>query len=541
MHAYSHRKKDKNGVYPRVSASPSTTPAKATRLVLAVFLLLTAIPACRPTMPPTGTLVYGINTQPNTLNPLLAPDIVSRWAIELVFDGLVDVNERLDVVPALAQRWQVSPDGLTWSFDLRRGVRWHDGAPFTASDVQFTYAAIFDPAAKSTLPRSDYQNIARIETPDEHTARFVLKEQDASLLSKLTLGIVPQHLLAGQDLSRSDFNRSPVGTGPFVLQEWLSLQYLRFAANPAYFGGRPGLQSLIWRIVPDTTALLLQLPTGEVDGALVESPEDAARLAAQGLKTYGVSGGNVQISLQLANELFQDVNVRRALALALDRPGIIAGLLNGQGTLSAGDILPTSWAYNPQAAELYPYDPAQARALLAQAGWQPGPDGLLTKDGRKLAFTLVTDAGNHLRQQIAVTVREQWRAIGVAVDLSFVERNTFVSEYVLKGKFQAALLQSSVRADPDLSRRFHSRSIQSGQNFLNYSNSSLDSLLDRALRLNTPAERAPLYRQAQLILAQDVPQINLFYPTIYYVFKADVQGLKPSSMSVFWNAQAWAR
>jgi peptide/nickel transport system substrate-binding protein len=526
----------------RSSASSLTTPAKAIRLVLALLLLLAFLPSCRPIRQPMGTLVYGISTQPNTLNPLTAPDIVSRWAIELVFDGLVDVNERLEIVPALAQSWQVSPDGLTWSFDLRRGVRWHDGTPFTASDVQFTYQAIFDPAAKSTLPRSDYQAIARLETPDDTTVRFILKEPDASFLSKLTLGIVPQHLLAGQDLSSADFNRYPVGTGPFVLQEWLSGQHLRFTANPAYFGGRPGLESIVWRIVPDSTALLMQLPTGEVDGALVDEPEDVARLTAEGkLKAYGVPGGNVQISLQLANDIFQDVRVRRALALALDRPGMIAGLLGGQGTLSAGDILPASWAYNPQAADLYPYDPAQARALLAQAGWQPGADGILTKDSRRLAFTLATDAGDHLRQGIALTVQQQWRAIGVAVDLDFVERNTFVLEYVLKGQFQAALLQSSVRVDPDLSRRFHSRSIQSGQNFLNYHNPALDDLLDQALRVTTPAERAPLYRQAQLILAQDVPQINLFYPTAYYVFQADIQGIKPSAMSVFWNAQVWAR
>ena len=529
---------------------PGLAHPRALLCLAAAIVALVPLPGCQPYRPlPTGGLVYAGTTQPNSLSPLTSPDIVSRGAVELVFDGLVDVNERLEIVPALARSWQVSADGLSWTFELRRGVRFHDGTPFTSADVTATYDAILDPGGGSTLPRSDYAGITRVEAPDEQTVRFTLQEPDASLLSKLTVGIcaASPRRLAQDGILRTPAPtaRCSVGTGPFILQEWRPGQHLLFAANPDYYAGPPGLATLTWEVVPDPASLLVLLQNSEADGALVETPEEAAILTAlpspRAFTAYAVTGGNAQISLQMADDLFQDVRVRQALALALDRRAMLAGLLGGQGILSAGDILPISWAYNPQAAELYPYDPAQARALLEQAGWRPGPDGALTQDRRRLAFTLSTDAGSRLRREIALTVRQQWRQIGADVDVAFVERNTFVVDRVLKGQFQAALLQSSVRVDPDLSRRFHSRAIQSGQNFLGYRNPLLDELLDTALRAPDAAQRAPLYQQAQMLLARDVPQINLFYPTAFYCFRNEIQGLKPSATSLFWNVQEWRR
>jgi peptide/nickel transport system substrate-binding protein len=295
-------------------------------------------------------------------------------------------------------------------------------------------------------------------------------------------------------------------------------------------------------VVPDPSAMLLLLQTGGIDGALVETPQDADRLTTDGrLRAYPVDGGNLQVSLRLSDPLFQDVRVRRALALAVDRPGMISGLVGGRGILSAGDILPVSWAFNAAAALTNPYDPVEARRLLGEAGWAPGGDGIVTKDGRRLAFTLFTDTGSQLRREIALVLRQNWQAIGAAAELELVERNTLVADRVLKGQFQAALLQSSARVDPDLSRRFHSRAIQSGQNFLGYANPVLDNLLDRALLAPMPAARAPLYLEAQELLARDLPQIDLFYPTVYYVIRADIGGIRPSAMGPFWNVEEWER
>lgn len=511
-------------------------------LALTMLVALATIAGCG-VRGASRDLIFGVPTQPNSLDPLAAPDIYSQWATGLIYDGLVDLNDRLEVVPALATSWQASDDGLIWTFALRHDVRWHDGSILTAQDVRRTYEAILDPAALVTLPRSDFQSIERVETPDDWTVRLILRQPDASLLTKLTVGIARRR--SGSLTASTAPARAPgelTGTGPFVLEQWVSGERLVFRANGDYFGGAPGLDRLIWQVAPSGSSLVILLQNGGIDAGPVDSPLDEDRLIAAGnLRAYPIDGGNVQVSLRTSDPLFDDVRVRRALALAVDRQAMIASLLNGRGMLSAGDIPPTSWAYNPAAASLNPYDPNLARALLAEAGWQPDSGGVLARDGRRLAFTLSTDTGSQLRQDVALTLRQDWQTVGAAVELEFVERNVFVTERVLKGQFQAALLQSSVRADPDLSRRFHSRAIRSGQNFLAYSNPDLDDVLDRALVATSAAARAPLYQEAQRLLARDVPQINLFYPTGYYVVRADIGGIRPSAMSPFWNVEEWGR
>ncbi len=517
-------------------------PRAAGRLVAVLVLVaLLASPGCGGGGAPRS-LSFGLRTEPNSLDPLMAPDIYSQWATGLVYDGLVEINDRLEVIPALAASWDVSDDGLVWRFALRRDVRWHDGTVLTAADVRRTYEAILDPAGAVTLPRSDFQSIARVETPDDWSVNLVLRQPDASLLSKLTVGIAkrpsPKTETSVPGRTAGDW----IGTGPFKLSEWVSGERLVFQANGDYYAGAPGLNRLIWQVVPSESSLVVLLQTGGIDGGQIDTPSAVDLLASgEQIRAYPTDGGNLQVSLRTDDPLFADARLRRALALALDRPAMISGLLNGRGVLSAGDIPPSSWAYSAAAASLNPYDPEKARALLAEAGWQPGDGGVLARGGDRLKFTLSTDAGSELRRDVALTLRQYWRAVGADMELEIVDRNTFVVDRVLKGRFQAALLQSSVRADPDLSRRFHSRAIRSGQNFLAYSNPILDSLLDRALVSSTATVRAPLYEEAQILLARELPQINLFYPTVYYVVRGDIAGIRPSPVSPFWNVEEWGR
>jgi peptide/nickel transport system substrate-binding protein len=497
--------------------------------------------ACRPN-PGYGedTVLYGIATQPVRLNPITQPDIVSRWAIELVFDGLVDVDDHLNLIPALATSWESSSNGLAYTFHLRHDVKWQDGQPFTADDVKFTYDTIRDPDTTPTIAKSDYAAIAAIEVPDDYTVVFKLNQPDASLPSKLVTGIAPRHLLEGQDLATTGFNRQPVGTGPFRLESWRSDQELTFVANPEYFGGKPRLKQLVWKIVPDTSTLAVQLLSRDLDGAAIAEPRDFQRARrAPSLTTYSVLGGDFQISLQLQNPMFQDRQVRQALAYGLDKQAMVDKIMGGAAVIATSDILPDSWAYEPD-VNTYPYDPARARQMLAAAGWQPGPDGILVKDGQPLRFQLLTDAGDELRKEIALFVQQQWAEIGVGAQVVFVERNTLIFEQLLKGQFEAALLQSSVRVDPDLSRRFHSRSIGAGQNFLGYSNPKVDALLDQGLEVQDQASRKAIYAQVQRLMAEDVPQIPLFYTNTGYAFRSDLKGVRPSSMSPFWNVEAWS-
>lgn len=285
--------------------------------------------------------------------------------------------------------------------------------------------------------------------------------------------------------------------------------------------------------------LVVQLLKGEVQVAPVLNPADVAAVESSGrLLSRDVLEGNTQISLQLKNPLFQDDRVRRALAHAIDRPALIQGILQGAAVPSVSDIVPSSWAYS-EAAPSYPFDPGRARALLAEAGWTPGPQGILEKEGKALTFNLYTDAGHKAREQVVLAVAQYWRDVGVDAKVDLQERNSFVSQRILKGDFDAALPQSSVQVDPDLSRRFHSGSIKSGQNFLNYSSPEADRLLERALATSDQQVRKQLYTELQQLLASDLPQISLYYPESRYAFDRRIQGARPSPASLFWNVESW--
>lgn len=513
---------------------------KLIRVALPLLLALSLL-ACAPQQTARSTsVVYGSTFEPNTLNPITAPDIVSRSMIEMIFDGLVCADDQMQIHGELATDWSVSPDGKVWTFHLRRGVKWHDGRDFTADDVKFTYDTVIDPNTKPTVAKSDYADLRQVEVVDPYTVRFHLSKPNAAFLSRLVLGIAPKHLLEGQDLATATFNRQPVGTGPFMFESWSRGEKVMLKANPSYFKGKPRIDQLTWKIVPDSSMLAIQALNGEVDGAPIYGPADTAAIRSSGkMALYESLEGNTQISLQLKNPLFQDVRVRQALAHGIDVRALIDKVMMGAAVPATSDILPGSWAYNPNVAA-YPYDPARAAALLAEAGWARGSDGILTKDGRRFSISLMTDAGHKAREQVMMAVQQYWADLGIEAKVGVQERNSFVMQKVLKGDFDAVLLQSSVQIDPDLSRRFHTNSIQNGQNFLNYSNREVDRLLERALLTTDTEERKQSYYEVQRIMAEDLPQIPLFHPKTTYAFKPSLTGIKPSPVNIFWNAEEWA-
>ena len=509
-------------------------------LPLALLAVLLVLSGCAsPSRGERNTLIYGTPFEPNTINPITAPDVVSRTVIEMIFDGLVAADEQLNLRGELATGWDTSPDGKSWVFHLREGVRWHDGEPFTAEDVKFTYETVIDPATTPTVAKADYAGIAGIDVIDSHTIRFRLEAPNAAFLSRLVLGIGPKHLLEGEDLATTPFNQHPVGTGPFAFERWSKGESIVLRRNAGYFGSQPKLQEIIWKIVPDSSMLAIQAANGEVDGAPLFNPRDAERMRTSAQSTiFETFEGNTQISLQMSNPLFQDVRVRQALALGIDTREIIDRVMQGSAVVATSDISPASWAYEPN-VPTYPYDPARARMLLEEAGWKRGPAGVLERDGKPFRITLMTDAGHKVREQVMLAVRQYWEDLRIEVTTGVQERNSFVFQRVLKGDFDAVLLQSSVQIDPDISRRFHSRSILNGQNFLNYSNSEVDQLLDEGLVTSNQPARREIYSEVQKLLAEDLPQISLFYPKATYAFNPAIGGVLPSPANLFWNAEEW--
>ncbi|PYM57547.1 MAG: peptide-binding protein [Candidatus Rokuibacteriota bacterium] len=421
------------------------------RVLGSLLVVLLGFAAPCPARAAGKEMVIGFLGDATSLNPLVATDGQSYIAEWPMFDSLLELDQNLNVRPLLAESWEVSRDGLTYTFKLKKGVRWHDGKPFTARDVAFTFYAVLDP--KVTTPHRAYfdalvgfpeltnkdnpkrpEDLAQkpIEVLDDYTVRFRLRYPYGAFLAVLVnprAGIIPEHLLKGVDLNTAEFNRKPVGTGPFRFVEWRRGERLVMEANAQYHGGRPALDRLIYRVIPDAVVLLQELRAGGVD--FIESPPltEVARLKqTQGLQVL-VADNTSYNYLGYRQDLppFDDMRVRRAFYHAVDSGTLIRQVLQGYAAPATGQFPPSSWAFDPS-VKGYPFDPARAKALLAEAGWKPGPDGVLVKDGKRLSFSLRHDQANQAVKDTAVVLQEYLKNVGAEARLEPLDWPTFVKK-----------------------------------------------------------------------------------------------------------------
>ena len=314
----------------------------------------------------------------------------------LLFSGLTARDGENKIIPGLAEKWEYDRDSLTYTFTLRKGVKWHDGEPFTAADVKFTLEAILAPENLSEIA-SNYEDIAAIETPDDHTVRITLSSPNAAMLDYLAIGILPKHLLEGRDLVTDPFNQAPVGTGPYKLVAWDAGQSIVLERNPDYYAGTPKIGRIIFKIVPDEKARAMQLRSGELDLAQV-SPQDARSFGdAEGFTVYDMKTSDYRGVLYNFNHpLFAKYReLPNALSYAVDRQAIVDSVLLGKGRPAYSPL--QSGPYNNPAVEKFQYDPVKTRAMLEAAGWRQGSDGVYQKDGDRLAFTIHCPEGDPVR------------------------------------------------------------------------------------------------------------------------------------------------
>lgn len=465
-----------------------------------------------------GQVVFGVLGEPTTLDPLFATDSTAGDIFGLVFNRLLKIDPlTLEPEPDLAASYGVSADGLVYTFHLRPGVTWQDGQPLTAEDVRFTFAAFGNPATGS--PRAgDFARVAAVEVVDPLTVRIRLSEVYSPFLRNVAAAypILPAHRLAGiaaQKLRESGFGRDPLGTGPFRLETWRPGEYVALAANPRYFEGAPYLDRVVFRIIPDQNTLLTQLLSGEIDVDLAVRPQDIAVIERQpNLRLVEFDGlSYTYIGFNLRHPILRERLVRRAIGYAIDRQGIVDHILLGRGRVANGPFPPRSWAYNPNGPD-FTYDPEEARRLLDEAGWRPGPDGIRTKDGRPLRFRLSTNQGNRVREQLVAVLQQQLREVGIGVQPETVEWSRFIDDMVQPGRFDAIVLSWSLSADPDNRTIFHSSQFPPGLNSGFYANPTVDRLLDEGARVQSEAERRAIYHQVQAEMFRDPPYIFLYYP-----------------------------
>lgn len=534
-------------------------------IVLMLTILVIVSAGCSPreeTLPPEkkkvviqqgGQLKYGSLQEPNTLNPLLSDLLATAEAGRLLFSGLIITGDKGEWIPDLAvdvptaANGGVSPDGLTLTYRLRQGVMWHDGTPFTADDVKFTWQLIMNRKV-NIVSRDGYDRISSVETPDKYTVVVKFRQYYAPYLTLFTT-ILPKHKLENAgDINKATFNRAPIGTGPFKFKEWQVAEAIIFEANPNYYRGKPALDSIVYKIIPEPNILLTQLKTGELDvvsNIPFSSLEQVKAMA--GVRTViAPTMFWEHMDFNLDNALFQDARVRKAIALAIDRQVIISNVLKGVASPAYGDQSPLSWGYNP-IQQPPARDVDAARELLSQAGWKPGPDGLMTKENKKLAFSLMIPAGNKQREQTAQKIAEQLKDIGVTVELRPIDATAFFGDVLKTRRFETALYAWVAGLDPDNLNLWNSRKIPApangyeGQNYPGWRNPEVDKLTDLGVKTVDIAARKDIYFRIQDLIREEYPVVPLYFRGNIDAVKATVANYQPNPTPSgnLWNAWQW--
>ena len=478
------------------------------------------------------------------LIPFLADDSASGSICGLVFNGLTKTDKDLNVVGDLAKKWQISKGGRVITFELREGLMWHDGEPLTADDVKFTYDALMDPRNNCPYTAS-YSDIERIEVLGPHKIRFVYKNAYAPALLKLGMGIIPQHILEGENLRKSAFKRKPVGSGPYIFEKWKTDEYIILRSNPDYFEHRPYVDRYVARVIPDQAVQYLELITGGIDTMGLTPYQYKYRTNTTRFKErfdgYNyLSQGYTYIGYNLEDPLFADRRVREALSHAVDKNQIIEGVLFGLGEVCTGPFLKGSPYYSADAAE-YAYDPEKAKELLKEAGWSDTDgDGILDKDGNPFKFKLITNQGNKVREDVATLVQRQWSQLGIEVEIQIIAWASFIDQFVDKKNFQALILGWSLPVDPDCYNVWHSEaSKEGGLNFISYNNREVDGLIEEGRREFDVKKRAKIYKRIHEIIADEAPYTFLFFPYATPAVSKRFRGIEPAPAGIGHNFIDW--
>jgi len=477
------------------------------------------------------------------LNPVIANDGSSGTINDQIFNGLVKYDKDIKLIGDLAERWTVSNSGKTITFYIRKGVKWHDGVEFTAEDCLFTYQKFIDPNV-ATPYSSSYTDISKAEVLNKYVFRVTYKEPFSPALESWAVGMLPKHLLEGKDINTDQFNRNPVGTGPYKFREWVSGQKIVLDANKDYFEGRPNIDQFIYRIIPDSSTMFQELLSGGVDMMGLNPLQylrksETRRIRENYVKFRYPANAFTYMGYNLRNPLFSEIKVRQALSYAINRKNIIDGILLGLGRPCTGPFSYVSWAYNPN-ARTYNYDPERARRMLAAAGWKDrNSDGILEKDGKPFRFTIMTNQGNNERIRTAEIIQQNMKALGIEVNIRVMEWQAFL-EQIDKRAFDAIILGWSMGRDPDIYDIWHSSKTKKGEyNFIGYKNPEVDRLLVEGRRTFDMEKRKRIYYRIHAILADEQPYAFLYVPDALPIVHKRFKGVKVEPLGIMYNFIHW--
>jgi peptide/nickel transport system substrate-binding protein len=508
-----------------------------------------------PTAIDHSIISFNVSEDPHSLNPILARSDDERQLAHLAFDMLLDVDAHGQPVPALAiavptlSNGGVSADGRRITYHLRRGVRWQDGAPFTSRDVRFTWQAVMDPRNAVASIRG-YDLIEAIDTPDPLTAIVRLKRPWAPAVETLfTYGahpipLLPAHLLEHADRAAwAQFDRAPVGTGPFAPVSWERSTRIIYRANQHYYLGAPRSSEIAAMVIPDFNTDLTMLRAGQLDWSLLSPAQRLALGSEPSLRiAYAPFAGFGALSFNLRRAPFDDIRMRRAIAQSIDRRRLSDAITRGQYPVTDSDQPPFSWAYDPT-ARLPGYDPPAADRALDALGWKRQADGVRAKDGQRLEIVFAVFPEGDTAVRTAVYVQQMLAARGVDVTIKKVTLAHFylpasLGGLLMSGKYDVAYFAWRTGEDPDDSDLV---TCSGASNYAGYCDAALDALELQALSTPDQSRRRALYSEIQQTLARRIPYLYLYAPTYGYAVENKLRGFEPTPFSPTSNAWHWQR
>ena len=513
--------------------------------------------AATPSTKPTGQAIIGSSQEVTVLHPLMAASEVDQGVWWNLFSPLWMLDAEGKFVPVLAkavptvENGGISADGLTWRVELRRDVKWHDGKPMTSEDVRYTINLVKNPGFRAAN-RNGFNLITSVGVEGDHVITWKLKEPFSPLTSMLSWAfIVPEHVLSkNPDPNSPQFAAAPIGTGPFRFVSRKTGDHVLLEANPDYFGKGPSLNRLIFKYVPDLNAMYTQFKTGEIDyiglqGIPANFYKEATALAGRRVQV-ATRAGVENLTLNLAHPVLSEKAVRKALNIAIDRQSICNLVYYGVPKPANNFLAPTHWAAHPNLPKPE-YDLKKAAAMLEQAGWVKGPDGIRVKNGVRLSFSNSTTTGNQLRAQTQQLIADDFKKIGVEMLIKNLVAAVLWADFWKNSEFDSLMtaVTYTIASDPDVTNRLGSGSIPretgSGANVGRYKNVGVDTLLARGRQEYNIAKRKEIYAKVQELVMDDLPFLPLFSEVNIEGTKAGLDGYA-NNVNVranSWNASSW--
>jgi peptide/nickel transport system substrate-binding protein len=525
-------------VAPTAAPAPAPKPTTAPTTAAAAP---TAAPAAKPTTAPAaapapagGSLVYGLSGDfDDSLDPQVTNFDTSIRVTLNICEPLVWEPEPGKFVPGLAEKWEISPDARTYTFNLKKGVNFHDGTPFNGAAVKFTLDRIIDPATKAGQSHDQLGPYDHTEIVDDYTIKVVMKQAYAPLLTNMNgyLGIVSP--TAVQKMGLAEFARHPVGTGPFIFKEWVPKDHVTLVKNPDYnwgssffkHTGPAYLDEVVYKIIPEPSVRTGTLKTGETQIIDEVDPLEYAALSKDprfGIISKGQPGSGWVLLLNTTSKgPISDPGVRQAMEYAVDREGLNKAVFQGLNKAAWSPLMRPTFAYDATTEQLYTFDPEKAKQLLSEAGWQPGPDGIRAKAGQKLeiAFPIISRPRDNA---MATSVQASLRDVGIDLKVDPLERAAAREAYN-QNRYDISFMWFSY-GDPDVLRTiFHSDNVEAF-NRAKYQVPEVDKMLVDAAGLTDASKRADIYKQIQQRVLKDAAVVPLVDTVVYNAKRAEVHG-----------------